>query len=52
MSLADYCGLFGTLMIFILLIWDRVSIFLLMERISVLEKKLCHNGEQSDKHWD
>ena len=41
-------GVFATVMVFVLLIWNRWDIFLLSERISVLEK-VCKDSEDSDR---
>jgi hypothetical protein len=50
--LVDWVGVLGAALIIILMVWNRVSIYLLKERLSVLEKELRCNGKQGDDHPD
>ncbi len=52
MSLPDYAGLFGTMMIFILLIWDQVSIYRLSLRMSAVEQNIHQNRKEGNKDSD
>ena len=47
-QLSDWLGVFATVMVFVLLLWNKWDIFLLSERISVLEK-VCKDSEDSDR---